>query len=438
MHARRRRFGGSIGRQFSVNGAAPALVASFRKGIFHSGDVHGFDNLFTFARASTATYFDHNGVLQTAASGEARTAHHKWDGSAWTNKGLLLESEARTNLVTDSDDLSSFSELTTSGPGSSVRYWNADQAVAPDGTTTAAKLVESDNSDQQRIYKAYTVTSGVDYVWSVFARAAERNYVGLRTTDTSSGPHLFDLSAGTVHTNPSGTATIENCGNGWYRCSVTFTTISTTDVPWVSISDDGVNDNYVGDGSSGIYVWGAQLEEGSTPSSHIPTNGSTATRAAETLTIAAANMPTYTDAVCFAVKGEIDYADEGSSIQEQFFRWWADSSNYIRLRLSTVTTRIGQVLADQNYSGTGDSVSSAEDTLSPGPGIPFAIASRHGSTFINAAIDGTALSENGTPTALVDLSSEDFEIAPRFMGTIESFVIWNEDIGNAGIEEASA
>ena len=45
-----------------------------------------------------------------------------------------------------------------------------------------------------------------------------------------------------------------------------------------------INNNipsYQGDGTSGIYIWGAQLEEGSYATSYIPTNGGTATRLAD-------------------------------------------------------------------------------------------------------------------------------------------------------------
>ena len=77
------------------------------------------------------------------------------------------------------------------------------------------------------------------------------------------------------------------------------------------------------------------------------------------------------------------------------------------------------------------------DRYTPDINVPFNIASRHGSTFINGAVDGTALTANTTPTALPDLSSTDMQIGSTFMGTIKLFRVWADDLTDEGIEEAS-
>ena len=79
------------------------------------------------------------------------------------------------------------------------------------------------------------------------------------------------------------------------------------------------------------------------------------------------------------------------------------------------------------------------DSYSPGINVPFNIASRHGSTFINGAVDGTALTEDTTPTALPDLSATDLQLGYDFMGTIDEFRMWGGmDIGNTTIASATA
>jgi hypothetical protein len=484
-----------------------------------------------------------------------RRNHHVWNGSAWVNEGLLHESEARTNLVT-------YSEPDTSG-FASVRSSLSTSAVAsPDGGF-AQKLVEDNSAGLSHYLGTSTLGMSLNttYTMSWFAKAAERSFIAVNIySGTTSYWTWFDLSNGTVGTaTNSPTTFIQDYGNGWYRCGITVTTAAsgTPNTATYISSGDGVL-NYDGDGSSGIYIYGAQLEAGSTPSSHIPSDGSTATRAAETLTIPAANLPwpsprvigdelvtngtfdtdsdwtkgtgwtiaagvatqsggnttlqqsgilvtgalyvvtftvaaisagsvrvylggnygTYRNAtgtfsetiVCggtgtFFIQGnpsfvgsidnvsvrEIDplavsiqmeglvtYADTGDNDEVDFIRWSADSSNRILHFLQTTSTDVGQVIFRQDVSGIQDFVESATDTYSPGILVPFNIASRHGSTFINGAVDGTALTADTTPVALPDLSATDLDLGYDFMGTIKTFRIWAADIGDTGIAEASS
>jgi len=69
--------------------------------------------------------------------------------------------------------------------------------------------------------------------------------------------------------------------------------------------------------------------------------------------------------------------------------------------------------------------------------VPINVSSRHGSTFVNLATDGTSYTANTTPTALPDLSSTDLNLADNYMGTISEFRVWDKDLGDAGIVEAT-
>ena len=94
------------------------------------------------------------------------------------------------------------------------------------------------------------------------------------------------MSAETATASGTGnTASIENVGNGWYRCSVTNDgSADLVDQFRIGVAN-GALDSFAGDGTSGIYIYGAQLEAGSFPTSYIKTTGSTATRSADVASI---------------------------------------------------------------------------------------------------------------------------------------------------------
>jgi hypothetical protein len=124
-------------------------------------------------------------------------------------------------------------------------------------------------------------TSAGIHTWSVFAKAQNLNFLIINAFSGSSNRTWFNLSNGTIGTNAAGsTATITNYGNGWYRCSVTrnYTSGSFLFVAQTAPSD-GVF-SYTGS-VNGIYLWGAQVEAGSYPTSYIPTLGSSVTRLAD-------------------------------------------------------------------------------------------------------------------------------------------------------------
>jgi hypothetical protein len=87
--------------------------------------------------------------------------------------------------------------------------------------------------------------------------------------------------------------------------------------------------------------------------------------------------------------------------------------------------------------GNTEYVETSETALTPGTLVPFNISSRHGSTFVNGAVDGVALTANTTPTALPDLSNTDLAIAYDFMGTIGTFRQFAGDIGDTGLVTAT-
>jgi len=184
--------------------------------------------------------------------------------------GLLVE-EARTNVVT-------YSTITNANWTKYATTITDNAVVAPDGTQTAAKII-STQSGKGTCYLPGIPTGA--YVDSFYAKAGTSNFFFIESPSTAPGVY-FDLANGTVATITAGqTATIQYVGNGWFRCSV-YATRTHGNIS-CGFSDADNNPNQA-NGNYG-YVWGAQAELGSFPTSYIPTAGSTVTRAADVASI---------------------------------------------------------------------------------------------------------------------------------------------------------
>ncbi len=269
--------GGSTPTEFNYTGDGTSGLyiwgAQLEVGAFPTSYIPSSDT-FT-SRASTATYVGSNGLIQSALTNVARYNYNPVNLSLAPK--LLLES-ASTNLLTYSEQ---FDDASWTKNASTV---SSNISVSPAGSLTADKLVEDATSNYHTVRKANSFTSGTAYTATIYAKAAERNYVTISAGNitTFSCRATFDLQTGTVASTVSGTASITAVGNGWYKCSVTGTAgaTSSTGINF-AVGSTGSYVTYTGDGYSGIYIWGAQLEASSFPTSYIPTLASQVTRAAD-------------------------------------------------------------------------------------------------------------------------------------------------------------
>lgn len=139
----------------------------------------------------------------------------------------------------------------------------ANQSVSPDGTLSADYFKEDNTTGIHQCFYSITVTANSTYVFSVFAKHGGRQ---IRfANDTGGKVSIFDLSNGTVVSGDN--ASIVDAGGGWYRCCHSFTPTSTSGVTYITLFSGGAY-NYAGDNVSGIYLWGAQLEVGTTPTDY--------------------------------------------------------------------------------------------------------------------------------------------------------------------------
>jgi hypothetical protein len=497
-----------------------------------------------------------------------RRGHHVYNGDSWVNKGLLHESEARTNLLSASNTWTGAFQATLTD----------NEETSWTGEVDLRKLTEDTNANQHQSSQSTSLSAATTYTVSGVFKAGTRGGFGFYITSPSMADVRahWDLSDGSLYSSANATTHVEDLGNGLYRLGITFTTVDGGSSTIREQLHDGTSYLYTGDGSSYAYLGHLQIEEGSTPSSYIPTSGATVTRAAETLTVPAANLPWPTPnvigselvtngtfdtdltgwgdfstapgstswdsgtlavtnsggsagrsqqidldtpvgrtfrvtfdatnadpanghffyagvssgsgaayinsaiitegenefffvptdalskisfrnfrddttlnidnvsvreidplAVSISMKGQLSYGDDDGFATAKVYNWRADGSNYFHMNIDTASTLTGRLTAAQNFSGTIDfGVGSSE--LTPGAAVPFDFAVRHGSTFVQTANDGAAGVVNTTPVGLPDLSSTDFQIGHTFNGIISEVRIWPEDIGEAGIEKASA
>jgi len=151
-----------------------------------------------------------------------------------------------------------------------------DNAVtAPVSTTTAEIILPTVTSGLHRILNATTLTiySGVIYTVSFYAKANGYRYLFANSSTTIGVSSVFDLQSGTVSTT-TGTATITSAGNSWYRCTLTGTALTTGSPSfYLQINNTYAtgDQSFAGDGTSSIYLWGAQLEIGSSATTYVAT-----------------------------------------------------------------------------------------------------------------------------------------------------------------------
>jgi hypothetical protein len=157
---------------------------------------------------------------------------------------------------------------------------SANATTAPDGTLTADKVIENTDNNSHRIRQNLSSTSGLSYSLSSYIKAAGRTKARVFVGGINAYCD-FDLTSGTIIGSPINcTASIQNVGDGWYRCSISYlqNTTSGAQLHLFAPLDSSGNFSYTGNGVDGIFVWGAQLEEGVTATEYIPTTTSIRTR----------------------------------------------------------------------------------------------------------------------------------------------------------------
>lgn len=382
----------SSGLPFDSNGALAADL-NFDLNFVNATTL---DSNITFTRASSATYFDSAGVLQTATTD---TPRFDYNPATLASRGLLIE-EQRTNSLLYSSDLTQTEWNKTLGTVTVTV--SADATTSPDGTVNADKVITANATGDHIIGQVSSVTSGTSYTQTWFLKAAELNWVQV-TESTGFGSTQFqniNLSNGAVGNGNYGSAvTVTSIGNGWYRVSVTDTATATSVSGrfLLALLTSNVStrlDDVTGDGVSGVYVWGAQLEAGGFATSYIPTTTAAATRNADVASVNTLS-PWYsaTEGTLFAEGTVVNnisgttariYAELGISAGTERIIVEARSSTSTRARTVTGGTT---VISSVTYNALG---------------VNTKVAAAYGSDGITAAVVGLAPVTTASGIPVVD------------------------------------
>ena len=316
---------------------------------------------------------------------------------------LLLEKQS-TNLVTYSE---SFDNAYWTKTGSSV----TSGFTSPDGTTNAFKLVEDTSTGIHILQPTTPITTviGTSYSLSAFYKIGERPYaiIGLHYNGSNGCIAEYEFSTDTfVYSSASGTNySISNLksiilSNGFVRLSCTVTTGHTVAFPSFGIYKDllisGIigNNTYTGDGTSGVYIYGAMLEQGSYPTSYIPTAGTTVTRLADTSgTTGLSDVIGQTEGTMF-VEVDIKAASSGYHTLIQIY---GDANNRIAIGQDINTTNLFMYI---NGSGTA----SLQSTTTSAGHYKVALAYKSGDTvlYVNGS---SAITNSRTITLSTSLAT---------------------------------
>jgi hypothetical protein len=386
------------------------------------------DTRITFTRGTNATYTGSDGLVKYTST--INSPRFDWDPVTRECKGLLIE-EARTNLWTYSNDFNY----------DGTRCWQcsilANVTVAPDGTYSADKVIENATSNAHNTSAPPTVVSGTTYTFSAYVKAAERTYASFNINANNgafAGTGVFvNLTAGTVSIAYGTPITygIIDVGNGWKRVYMTQVAIANvTGVPSFGPAISG-GEIYIGDGTSGIYIWGAQFEVGTFPTSYIPSSV-TWTGRASTATYVGSNgliqtaasgvaryqyNPTNLSVAPFlllepAATNLVTYSEQFDNAA------WFPSARTISA--NSIASPNGTITADTINSSSSGFFSSLLSSITSGTSYTTSIYLKAGSiTSVSLLSYGTQFNSGGAnPGVVFDLASGTISAVTAAVGTI--------------------
>lgn len=223
----------------------------------------------------------------TSVTGTGTSTNWRIGSLAMTRDALTggVSSEpAATNLLTFSEQ---FENAVWTKANTTV---SSNVTLSPDGSTNADKLVENTANSQHFTQQVFTAVAGQTYSTQYQVKAGERGFAivafsgGGLSPDCSVGINLQTGAIVSTANSPD-FVSVKASANGFFNVVLSKTMPSSAaTASRILLSDNGTNQVYTGDGTSGIFIWGAQLELNA-PTSYIPTTTAQVTRAADSFAL---------------------------------------------------------------------------------------------------------------------------------------------------------
>jgi hypothetical protein len=188
------------------------------------------------------------------------------------SNGQMLDFVGGDNTIIQSEDFTSGSWNKSSGRV----VITSNSITAPDGELTAdlATWSTPNNADSLRQDKSFLAQQ---YTVSIYLKYNSAQWVQMYfgSTGFTGGHANFDLINGVIGGNKVGSSSIEDVGDGWYRCSVTRTasTSGNTAICATVPVSSGLASRFGAEVAGAYYVWGGQMNEGSIKAYTMTTTG---------------------------------------------------------------------------------------------------------------------------------------------------------------------
>jgi hypothetical protein len=392
------------------------------------------DGDFTHSRSNTtATRVNKDGLIEDVGSNIPRLNYPLTNGVAGDCPHLLLEPQ-RLNYSNYTEALSNWVDenVTTTD----------NQAVSPDGSVNASKIVENSSNTFHFISKVVSsTTTANNLVFTCFLKKGTRTnaYIYFRTYSNANRYGIsVNLENGTItDTEQSGSpvnveTSVTDYGNDWYRVKVRMYQVSGTATMLIGPNNNttinGINNTYQGDGSSYIYAWGTQLEVGDFETSYIPSPNSATqvTRSADVCNGSGTSADINSEeGVLFLEFSALDndLSERRLSISN------STSGNVVRIGFTSVSNRILGVI----YNGSNQAVLTTQSyTITDF----HKVALKYKQNDFALWVDGTEVSTdtNGTTFAaglLSELAFDNGAGGSLFFGKIKQALVFNEALSDS-------